>query len=43
VAQALVIEIYKQRILDPESNVQETLAYLDAMIAARQAQLDTDP
>ncbi len=41
-AQALVLEIYKQRILDSESNTMEMLAYLDAMTAARRAQLDRD-
>jgi alkyl sulfatase BDS1-like metallo-beta-lactamase superfamily hydrolase len=39
-AQQLVIEVYRRRILDPASNTQEMLAYLDAMVAARQAQLD---
>ena len=42
-AQALVLETYKQRILDPESNTQEMVAYVDAMAAARQAQLDRNP
>jgi alkyl sulfatase BDS1-like metallo-beta-lactamase superfamily hydrolase len=39
-AQALVIETYRRRILDPASNTQEMLAYLDAIAAVRQAQLD---
>jgi alkyl sulfatase BDS1-like metallo-beta-lactamase superfamily hydrolase len=39
-AQALVIESYRRRILDPASNTQEMLAYLDAMATVRQAQLD---
>jgi alkyl sulfatase BDS1-like metallo-beta-lactamase superfamily hydrolase len=39
---ALVIETYRRRILDPASNTQEMLAYVDAMVAARQAQLDAD-
>ena len=38
-AQALVIEVYRQRITDPGTNTQEKLAYLDAMVAAREAQL----
>jgi alkyl sulfatase BDS1-like metallo-beta-lactamase superfamily hydrolase len=41
-AQTLVLEIYKRRILDPESNTMEMLTYVDAMAAARQAQLDRD-
>jgi alkyl sulfatase BDS1-like metallo-beta-lactamase superfamily hydrolase len=36
---ALVMEVYRARILDPASNVQEILAYIDAMTAARSAQL----
>jgi alkyl sulfatase BDS1-like metallo-beta-lactamase superfamily hydrolase len=39
-AQALVIETYRRRILDEESNTQEMLAYLDAMARARRAQLE---
>ncbi len=39
-AQQLVIDVYRERILDPASNTQEMLAYLDAMTAARQAQID---
>jgi len=38
-AQQLVIDVYEQRILDEEANTQEMLIYLDAMAAARQAQL----
>jgi alkyl sulfatase BDS1-like metallo-beta-lactamase superfamily hydrolase len=38
-AQQLVIDTYERRILDESSNTQEMLIYLDAMAAARQAQL----
>jgi alkyl sulfatase BDS1-like metallo-beta-lactamase superfamily hydrolase len=38
-AQALVLEIYKDRILDPRSNTMEMLEYLRAMTAARDQQL----
>lgn len=38
-AQDLVIEVYRRRIEDPRTNTQERLAYLDAMVAAREAQL----
>jgi alkyl sulfatase BDS1-like metallo-beta-lactamase superfamily hydrolase len=38
-AQQLVIDVYERRILDEEANTQEMLIYLDAMTAARQAQL----
>ena len=38
--QALVIDVYKARIVDGESNVQEMLAYIDAITSARQRQLD---
>jgi hypothetical protein len=34
-----VIDVYRQRIEDPRTNTQERLAYLDAMVAAREAQL----
>jgi alkyl sulfatase BDS1-like metallo-beta-lactamase superfamily hydrolase len=37
--QALVIEVYRARIMDPASNTQEILAYLDQMTAARTRQL----
>jgi len=37
--QKLVIEIYRRRILDPHSNTQEMLTYLDAMAAARTLEL----
>ncbi len=37
--QQLVLDVYKARILDGRSNVQEILAYLDAMTAARTRQL----
>ncbi len=33
--QQLVIDVYRQRILDPASNTQEILAYLDQMALAR--------
>ncbi len=39
VSQSLVIDLYEMRILDPTSNTQEMLAYLDAMVEAREAQL----
>lgn len=39
-AQELVIDVYRERILDPDCRTQEGLAYIDAMTAARQAQLD---
>ncbi|MAZ87125.1 MAG: MBL fold metallo-hydrolase [Cellvibrionaceae bacterium] len=38
--QALVIEVYKQRIEDERSNTMEMLAYLELMTEARQRQLD---
>jgi alkyl sulfatase BDS1-like metallo-beta-lactamase superfamily hydrolase len=38
-AQALALEIYKQRILDPRSNTMEMLEYLGAMTEARAQQL----
>ena len=38
-AQAMVIDVYRARILDPRSNTQEILAYIDAMTEARAAQL----
>jgi len=40
-AQRLVLDVYAQRILDPDSNTMEMLVYLDAMAAARQAQLSS--
>lgn len=40
VVQQAVIDVYLERIKDPRSNVQEILAYIDAMVAARQAQVD---
>ena len=39
ISQELVIDVYRRRIADPGSNTQERLAYLDAMVAAREAQL----
>jgi len=39
-AQQLVIDVYRERILDPNCRTQEALAYIDAMTAARQAQID---
>ncbi len=39
-AQELVIDVYRERILDPNCRTQEALAYIDAMTAARQAQID---
>jgi alkyl sulfatase BDS1-like metallo-beta-lactamase superfamily hydrolase len=38
-AQALVVDVYRERIAAPDSNTQEKLAYLDAMVTAREAQL----
>ncbi len=40
--QQLVLDTFKARILDPESNTQEMLTYLDRMTEARQRQLDAD-
>jgi hypothetical protein len=40
--QQLVLDAFKARILDPESNTQEMLAYLDRMTEARQRQLTTE-
>jgi alkyl sulfatase BDS1-like metallo-beta-lactamase superfamily hydrolase len=40
IAQQLVIDVYKQRILDPASNTQEILAYVDHMTEARAGQLN---
>jgi len=40
--QQLVLDASKARILDPESNTQEMLAYLDRMTEARQRQLDAE-
>ena len=37
--QSLVIDNYRTRILDPEANTQEMLAYLEVMAAARARQL----
>ena len=42
VAQQLILDTYKARILDPASNVQERLAYIDQMVAARARQLARD-
>lgn len=39
--QQLVIDVYRERILDPSSNTQEILAYLDQMAQARERQLST--
>jgi glyoxylase-like metal-dependent hydrolase (beta-lactamase superfamily II) len=41
-AQQLIIDVYKQRILDPASNTQEILAYVDHMTEARAGQLNPD-
>ena len=35
--QAMVIAVYKARILDPASNTMEMLAYLDHMASVRRA------
>ncbi len=37
--QELVLDVYEARIVDPASNTQEMLAYIDAMTAARRRQL----
>jgi len=42
-AQELVIDVYRERILDPNCRTQEALAYIDAMTAARHAKLRGDP
>lgn len=39
--QALVIDVYEQRILDKESNTQEMLNYVKVMAQARQYQFDS--
>ncbi|MFP6664346.1 MAG: alkyl sulfatase dimerization domain-containing protein [Deltaproteobacteria bacterium] len=38
-AQAIIIDVYRARILDPVTNTQEALAYLDQMARARARQL----
>lgn len=38
--QDLVIDVYRARILDPESNTQEILTYLNQMVDARSRQLE---
>ncbi len=40
--QTLVIDVYKQRVLDKESNTQEVLNYVKVMALARQYQLDSN-
>ena len=40
--QQLVLDAFRARILDPESNTQEMLAYLDRMTEARQRQLSAE-
>ena len=40
VTQQLVIDVYRARVLDKESNTQEILAYISLMTEARQLQLD---
>jgi hypothetical protein len=42
IGQQLVLDIYRERILDPRSNTQEILAYIDHMIEARALQLNPD-
>ena len=39
-AQQLVLDVYKERILDPGSYTQESLAYLDFMALIKQRQID---
>ncbi|MFK7899076.1 MAG: alkyl sulfatase dimerization domain-containing protein, partial [Myxococcota bacterium] len=41
--QQAVIDVYLERIKDPKSNIQEVLAYVDAMVEAREAQLGETP
>ncbi len=41
-SQQLVIDVYRERILDPDCRTQEALVYIDAMAAARQAQIDAE-
>lgn len=38
-AQQLVIDVYRRRVLDPRTNTQEMLEYVDAMAEARRRQL----
>ena len=40
--QQIVIDVYRARILDPASNTQEMLVYLDQMGAARALQMKTE-
>jgi alkyl sulfatase BDS1-like metallo-beta-lactamase superfamily hydrolase len=40
VAQQLVLDVYKERVLDPESYTQESVAYLDFMALVKQRQID---
>ncbi|MGI9283690.1 MAG: MBL fold metallo-hydrolase, partial [Endozoicomonas sp.] len=40
--QQLVIDVYRERIKDPQSNAQEILAYLDQMALARSRQLQRE-
>ena len=41
--QQVVIDAYRARILDPASNTQEMLVYLDQMGAARALQMGAEP
>ena len=41
--QQVVIDAYRARILDPASNTQEMLVYLDQMGAARALQMKAEP
>jgi alkyl sulfatase BDS1-like metallo-beta-lactamase superfamily hydrolase len=38
--QDMVIEVYRERIVDPASNTQEMLTYLNRMVEARSRQID---
>ena len=40
VTQQLVIDVYRARVLDKETNTQEMMAYIALMAEARQLQLD---
>ncbi|MFP6655177.1 MAG: MBL fold metallo-hydrolase, partial [Myxococcota bacterium] len=40
IAQQFTLDVYKRRILAPDSQTQEKLAYLDQMVAVRQMQLE---
>lgn len=41
VAQQLVIDVYRNRVIDKDTNTMEMLNYIKVMTEARQAQLNT--